>query len=107
MHGSYSEVGVQVLFLVARYRGVVSNDNGSKLRLEQVRSLEGNCGGKVEVCSYISSVNEDVAAYREIQNDEATIVDGMGGAGVPWGYRRGRVVANAEVEVPKSISPTI
>ena len=76
LHGSYSEVGVQVLFLVASYRDVVSSNSGSKLRLEQVRSLEGDCGGNVVPCRAISSVQEDVESFREIQNTKATLVHG-------------------------------
>ena len=40
-HGSYSQVGVQVLFLEANLSIVVSIDCGSVLRIEQVRILEG------------------------------------------------------------------
>ena len=107
MHGSYSKIGDQILFIVTSYSVVVSNDSGSKLRLEQVRSLEGNCDGQAEILSSISSVQEDVAASGEIQNEDSTIMEGIGGAGVPWGCRRGRVVANADVEVAKLISETI
>ena len=81
--GSFLKITDQVLFLVARFGDVVSNDRGSKLRLEQVRILEGNRCGQAENAKHISSVQEDVAASGEIQDEDAAVVDGFSGAGVP------------------------
>ena len=101
--GSFSEITGQVLFLVARFGGVASNDRCSKLRLEQVRILEGNCCDNGKFSSLLSSVQEDVAASGEIQDEEAAVVDGFSGADVPCGCRRGRVVAYAYVKIAKLI----
>ena len=61
----------------------------------------------MKLLRYISSVQEDVAASGEIQGEEAAVFDGFSGAGVPWGCRRGRVVAYAYVQIAKSISTAI